>query len=360
MVERCIRRKYAHGIRPRSCRTSRRLGDTTELKREALELRQRRSRGSHAVAWTLFLLAAGLAGIIVIAPSLPNSFPLVFAIAGFRQLALLSAVATTLLIAGLLFLLVHRRMSAATLMITAALVIGFLIALPSEPAYDRVPLPRAESIRILSWNTNQQALNSELEALAERTQPDVIVLPEYFTQIARSSLEPLAEKEGMSIYGWNASSATVLISNRLGRYVLDNSNTPPWAGINLVPVKSSSPHLVIAHLQRPDVASTRTWAEHARWVEGECGQPNTVAVGDFNSTLANLGDSGIGNCVDVAASLGIKATGTWPAALPAWLGASIDHTFATAEWKSISFRVLTGPDTGGSDHRPIFAVIQRR
>jgi endonuclease/exonuclease/phosphatase (EEP) superfamily protein YafD len=46
--------------------------------------------------------------------------------------------------------------------------------------------------------------------------------------------------------------------------------------------------------------------------------------------------------------------GTWPARLPAWASAPIDHVFASDGIRMVSRRVL---GSGGSDHRALMVEI---
>jgi len=52
--------------------------------------------------------------------------------------------------------------------------------------------------------------------------------------------------------------------------------------------------------------------------------------------------------------------GTWPAFLPALLGAPIDHVLATPGWTVSGFTVVQDLDGAGSDHRPVVAQLTPR
>lgn len=206
-------------------------------------------------------------------------------------------------------------------------------------------------------------VDDDLMVLVEQTRPDIIVLPEYFTSTAEGRFATFAEANEMSVYGWDGSSATILIADRLGKYTMHNGDTPPWAGIYLVPERHDAPFLTVAHLQRPMLTEgADLWRQHVAWVRDRCDRGDAIAVGDFNATLANLGSDRLGSCSEVAATLGQPESGTWPALLPAQLGAQIDHVFAGDDWLPTWFGVLDAPGTRwseSSDHRPIFVILDR-
>ena len=43
---------------------------------------------------------------------------------------------------------------------------------------------------------------------------------------------------------------------------------------------------------------------------------------------------------------------------PPFLGAPIDHVYATTGWRIVGFRVIGSMDGAGSDHRPILAQLR--
>ncbi|MGB4780088.1 endonuclease/exonuclease/phosphatase family protein [Microbacterium sp.] len=311
----------------------------------------------------------GVAGVIALAAVIlplageAASSPLLFALAAFRALTLLASMIVVAAIAVLLFLVRRRKAAAIVAMMVVLLAVPFFLGLGGGTAPDVPAAGSPGELRILSWNTDQREVDDDLMVLVEQTQPDIIALPEYFTTTAQGRLEAFAEKNDLSIYGWESSSATVLVADRLGTYRPRNDDTPLWAGISLVPDDPDSPPLVVAHLQGPMLlGGNDLWREHIEWVRSRCDAPNVIAVGDFNATVANLGADRLGSCIDVGSTLDQRASGTWPASLPAALGAQIDHVFAGSEWRASWFGVLEAPRTEWAeavDHRPIFAVLTR-
>ena len=321
--------------------------------------------GVRAAAW-----GVGAAGVIAIAvlvlPVLGEGSmsPLLFVLVAFRALTLLAGLIGVTVIAIVLLIIKRRKASALVAALAVVLIVPFVLSVNGGTTTE---VPRAgpsDELRILSWNTGQRDVDDVLMALIQRTRPDIIALPEYFTTLAQGRFVTFAEENDFSVYGWDGSSATVLISNRLGAYTLRNDETPAWAGISLVSDNPSSPSLIIAHLQRPMLTEgTDLWRQHIDWVKDLCSTPNVIAVGDFNATTANLGTNRLASCINASSTLNQRDAGTWPTWMPAALGAQIDHVFAGSGWQPTWFGVLKPPRTDWSeesDHRPIYAILSRK
>lgn len=288
---------------------------------------------------------------------------MVFFLRAFPQFSFL--VAFLLALPGSI-LAAHRRSKLLSIVAAAVLIVasmGVAISVSGRSAVQSsVPAPAAGQLRVLSWNTNQQDVSEEqVEDIVRLTSPSVVVLPEYFPQAAVRSLAGLAKARGMQVLGSESSSATLLVSNSLGRYrIAGSDSTPAWAGFLAEPDSGVGPSILAAHLQRPSLGSSSEWQRHAEWVRQACNsRPNLIAVGDFNADNGSLGNGSLGGCRDAAESLGIDSAATWPTFLPASLGATIDHVMSTGEWHAKSYSVVGNGATGGSDHRPIFAVLTK-
>lgn len=308
----------------------------------------------------LVMTAVGLA--LALAPRLSSvrSAPAMHVVAMSRFLL-------ALIVLGLLVLaalrLVRRRDRcgpAVASVAAAALVVTSFVTDPGARAAGGPPSPLPEDLTIVSWNTDQDNVPlSSIERLAGDHDADVIVLPEYFGPVASAQLGPWAAENGYQILWYDSSASSVLISERLGKYTVDVDDAPPWAGFVAVPDADENPRLVIAHLEHARLWSADLWNEHLDWVAFECAQENVVAVGDFNATRQNLQDGTLGGCADGATAVGETGTGTWPVVLPGFLGAQIDRVMTGAQWRTVSFSVVTSHDREGSDHRPIVARIQK-
>ena len=319
-----------------------------------------KARGSVSIVLTAISVVLLLVGVL--APHRGGGkLPVLYLLVAFHSLFMVGVTAFTLLAVIVVAALRWRWVTIVIALI--ALVASVSVMVPSlnrsprvEPA--RVASSGAGTLRVLEWNTGEQDVDTTvLQTLIKQTDPNIIVLPEYFTQLAKGTLADVAKQRDMQILGWNGSSATALISRSLGNYRVNHSGTPPWAGFVAVPANPQSPRLVITHLQRPSLTSTSLWREHVEWAAAQC-QQGTIAVGDFNATAPNINPSTkLGKCSDSAAALGESPQGTWPTALPGSLGATIDHVFVGPGWKAAAFSVLDGLDEAGSDHRPTFAVV---
>ena len=218
------------------------------------------------------------------------------------------------------------------------------------------------NVRILIWNTNQDQVQVAVIAdLVRRTNPDIIVLPEYFGQISRAVSSALPSGEYKSHWTEN-SAATIWTDKKLGSYRVVTKGVPAWAGFVAEPTNSAStaPKLVVAHLQRADLVSDGLWNEHLNWVASECDGPNVVAAGDFNTSSENLTNAALGTCHDAATALHATGAGTWPTTLPAFLGTQIDRVMTGMDWIPARFQVLGTEDGAGSDHRPVVVDLVRR
>jgi endonuclease/exonuclease/phosphatase (EEP) superfamily protein YafD len=322
----------------------------------------RRVRGVVSVA-----LAAGAAALVVAELLMPRTsdgtVPVLHVLVAFRALVLTAVAVAAVVVALLVLVLRWRRTVVAAAVVVAVLGVAVaVLAADRTPTVDpaAVRASAAGSLRVLEWNTGQQDVDDRtIQALVAATDPDVVVLPEYFTTIARGTLAEIAERRHMQVLGSVSSSATLLVSRSLGTYRVDDTGAPPWAGFVAVPSDPTSPRLVVTHLQRPGASSTALWREHVAWAGRAC-RGDSIAVGDFNASVDDLGATRrLGDCVDSAVALGEHPRGTWPTVLPAALGATIDHVFVGSGWRPVVSSVLAGEDHAGSDHRPVFAVLVR-
>ncbi|AGW41803.1 phenylalanyl-tRNA synthetase subunit beta [Leifsonia xyli subsp. cynodontis DSM 46306] len=66
------------------------------------------------------------------------------------------------------------------------------------------------TLRILSWNTNQDAVPAtEIVRLVRQKSADIVVLPEYFGPIAEARLSDLLSR--YDLYSWESSAASLLV-----------------------------------------------------------------------------------------------------------------------------------------------------
>jgi endonuclease/exonuclease/phosphatase (EEP) superfamily protein YafD len=232
------------------------------------------------------------------------------------------------------------------------------------------------SVTVLAWNTLGDAPGADaIAALAIDSGADVVALPE--TTLATGQ----AVADAMGLGGRpmqaftiafdqisKARSTTLLISDALGPYVVDaaepNSSVLPT--VIARPADGDGPTIMSVHLVAPIPGELGHWSDDLDWLAAACTDESTIIAGDFNATLdhfaglASADGATIGKCVDAANATDNGAVGTWPTALPALVGAPIDHIMATANWSVTGMRVLENYDKYGSDHRPVLAQLTPR
>ena len=155
------------------------------------------------------------------------------------------------------------------------------------------------------------------------------------------------------------------MSDVLGTYTADVSvvTTSVVPSIVATPQDGTGPTIIAVHSVAPTPGLLIDWNADLRWLADQCATPNVIMAGDFNSTLDHYTDLGsspetaLGDCVDAASATDNAAVGTWPAVLPALLGAPIDRVLATENWRVTGMRVIQSHDSHGSDHRPVLAQL---
>jgi endonuclease/exonuclease/phosphatase (EEP) superfamily protein YafD len=230
----------------------------------------------------------------------------------------------------------------------------------------------SSDITVLSWNTLGDAPHAEgIASLALDVGADVVTLPET-TRATADAVATLMQAGGhpMTVHSLafgqvsKSRSTSMLISTKLGEYRVDSSrgNTSTLPTVIARPVSGSGPTIIAVHAVSPQPSELNHWRSDLSWLSKQCAG-NTIMAGDFNATLdhmVGLAASGksFGNCMDAASSTKNAAVGTWPTALPALLGAPIDHVMVTDGWRVTGMRVIENEDKAGSDHRPIVAQLR--
>lgn len=292
-------------------------------------------------------------------------------VAGYLALALL-----------MLFLLLARplRGFAASIIIIALLGAiahgGVLFLRGTGPG--ALPEKGEDSIRVMTWNTNGEAVSAaEIAAAIVEHDADVVSLPETADSVGREIALMLRESghrmwvHHVNFYpdvtnGPQAWQTTILISPALGDYSViassrdRTSNTGQVPSAVVMPVDGDGPTIVAVHAVAPRQGAMAQWRADLRWIADQCpAGEDVILAGDFNATIdhtASLGtDAGdVGNCLDAASRTGTGQAGTWPVSLPALVGAPIDRVLATPNW-SAEGSLVFGGDLG-SDHRAL--VVQ--
>jgi len=324
------------------------------------------------------LAAAGVA-VVVAALLLVASWPqllglqrsLVLAeLTALRGLIVLLAVAVIVLLAVVAGLWRAMRGVLVLVAVGVAGVVLLNLAVLANRGFGAGELPAAEpgDLTVAAWNTQGGSPGAELIAqLALLEGADVIALPETTRETAEE-VARLLGAEGRPMQPLviarderdPTTSTALLVAESLGRYEATAADGEQWTLIAR-PVDGPGPVLVAAHPPPPLPGSMVDWEAGLAGLAELCRGGETIVAGDLNATLDHFegleeGGGDLGACRDGARLVGAAALGSWPAGLPEWLGAPIDHVMATPEWEFTGFRVVSGLD--GSDHRPVVARLR--
>jgi len=283
------------------------------------------------------------------------------------------------LVATAAFLLFRRRaqvlagIAAGIAVVTIAASVGnagVLLARGSSET-DVTALPEGDRT-VLVWNTQGGATSpADVAALVVEVQADVVSLPE-MDEDAAAEVVRLVALDGIQMTpsttrtvagspeeSWIPTS--LLVADALGSYEVDQAagSTPGLPSGVWRPVDGEGPVIVAAHPMPPLPDSMDDWRAGLQWITEQCGTlgSDVIVAGDFNATVDHLD---LGGCQNAAAQANASATGTWPSTVPAWLASPIDHVLAGEAWAVLDARVLEPSASGGTDHRPIVAVLEAR
>jgi len=300
-------------------------------------------------------------------------------IVSFRGLMMLAMAAVVVLA---LLLAIIRPLRAFALSITLVMLLAAgangVILLSRGIGSDSLPAKTDDSIRVMTWNTAGTATSSqEVAQIAVAMDADIVTLPE--TTIETGEQVAIAMRDlghPMWAYhteygedGWDASSTTLLISPDLGDYSViessidGSSTTTTVPSAVAMPIAGSGPIVVAAHAVAPRQNYMERWRTDLQWLADQCADADVILSGDFNATvdhMARLGVDGgtLGRCRDAASETGNGSVGTWTTAIPALLGAPIDHVMTSDSWKATGSIVLHSLDGSGSDHRPLIVQLE--
>ncbi len=290
-----------------------------------------------------------------------------------------AAIGLVLLVLALLVMAAirsSRRLLSPIAVLLLAFVVFQVVAVGSRGLVaTALPEPKDGTVTVLAWNTKGDAVAAtELAGLVEETKAEVVSLPETTGAYARQ-VRALLQADGAKWQVFTeaydtispARSTSLLISDRLGRYTVNN--TKPTTGrlptVVAIPADGEGPTILAVHAVSPTDPST--WRSDLRWLAKECkAGEDLILAGDFNSTLdhwshlidTSVPDARLGACLDSASAAGQGGQGTWPTNLPSLLGAPIDHVLHSTGWTVTGFRVIGTRDASGSDHRPVLARLQ--
>lgn len=253
------------------------------------------------------------------------------------------------------------RVTAALLVVpVAALALTVPRAVP-----DPAP-PGAADLVVLTLNTYAGRADPRAVADLVRVEhPDLITLVEAGTRFSEAlRAEPAAAGyRSFTATGHDdqdVNSVTVLVAPAVGAVRLSEGRATLFPYLEVTGGGLGSLRYIAFHGAAPIPAIVPAWRRDLERVGPWCDGSSTVVVtGDFNASLDHsvLRDR-LGTCSDAAATTGDGLVGTWPAWVPPFLGAQIDHVLYSADrLHAVRTRVVSVP---GSDHRAVVAELARR
>ena len=254
---------------------------------------------------------------------------------------------------------------AAALLITGVVHLGTAATRGVVNAPPTGPAPDERSLTIMTLNAQDGAASAEdVAGAALSVEADVVALAETSWPSALSIAELLGSaglpmQAFSSSYGGSHHRATsLLVSSSPGRYTQD-SDPDDLGFLRIVSIDGGGPPLVGVHVIRPGDVSAHVWLSRLTQAVDACREtPGTIVAGDFNATLDHGPMRRLARCVDAAAASergGAGAYGTWHTAVPALLGAPIDHVLVDGDAWLVSTAGVTR--VGSSDHRALLVRL---
>jgi len=233
--------------------------------------------------------------------------------------------------------------------------------------------PNDSSLTVLSWNTlGDEPGAAAVAKLALDSGADVLTLPESTKEfsfevaaIMKDAGRPMWLETAAFDQISKSRSTSVLWSADLGEYSIDETvgATSVLPSLVMRPDDGDGPVIIAVHAVAPLPVEFENWRADLAWLGDQCSGDNVIMAGDFNATLDHMAgiqhdqNAALGACADAALATDNAAVGTWPTAIPALVGAPIDHIMATPNWTVTGMRVIESHDGFGSDHRPVLAQL---
>lgn len=325
-------------------------------------------------------IATVFIAVVLLVLAWPQLFGLAFTtpvaqIVSLRGLGIAAGIIFAALFALIALLARPARSFAASVAVLLLAFSALNLAVLSTRGFGNLAFEQAldSDLTVLSWNTLGDAPGAErIAQLALNSNADIITLPET-TYDTGMQVAAIMANAGTAMHVYTvaydqvskARSTTLLINMNLGSYDVDSAaiTTSVLPTVVATPTDGSGPTIIAVHTLAPVPPMVPGWKSDLQWVAGACDTSNVIMAGDFNATLDHM--SGIqhstgatlGNCADAALAIDNAAVGTWPTAIPALLGAPIDHVMTTSNWTVTGMRVIESLDGAGSDHRAILAQL---
>jgi endonuclease/exonuclease/phosphatase (EEP) superfamily protein YafD len=283
-------------------------------------------------------------------------------VVSFRPYVLVGVAVLVLVLAGLSWR--TRRLILPAVALLVVLAVGVAMTVPRTQAG---PLPSGgRALTVLSVNTLDGS--ADVTALAElirSERPDLGALIEVGPWY-RDRLAPLVEPLGYRVVtatGTDMDGVTdvfgvsVLVAAHLGDVTSTVGMSTPFPIVEVEGGGLGATRFVAFHAVAPRPTDVGQWSSDLGELARFCtGGASTIVAGDFNATWDHSAfrDAAAG-CSDAAAKRGQGLRATWPAWLPGWFGAQIDHVLVTNPIAAEDFGVR---ELAGSDHRAVVVRLR--
>jgi len=320
------------------------------------------------ILFSAIALVVGIFGMVfTFAPQLGlGRSPLIASILPARNIVMFATIAIAVAAGVVAAILRKVRVMAAVVMIVFAALgtANFAIVISHGIRQEHTSSSSQRTLRVFEWNTNGALVRaSAIGAIAARSRPDIIVLPDAGTPRSAGAVRSELAHSGQSFVLFMSdqpgAQVAVLIRAALAGSYTAVPGPDPIKTLELT--SDSGPTILALHAAKPISQQMFAWRQDLAWVTRFCSaSPRVIVSGDFNSTVDNFGSDRLGRCIDSASAVGSASVGTWPTSLAAILGMPIDHTLVTvAAGTTVSWMVLTDNDRSGARHRPTLTVIRQ-
>ncbi len=283
-------------------------------------------------------------------------------VVSFRPYVLIGVGALVLILAGLSWR--TRRLILPAVALLVELVVGVAMIVPRTQA--EPPLSGGRPLTVLAVNTLDGSADvAELAGLIGGVRPDLGALIEVGPWY-RDRLAPLVEPLGYRLVtatGTDTDGVTdvfgvsALVAAHLGDVAVSVDTSRPFPVVRIESGGLGAMRFVAFHAVAPRPTDVSQWSSDLGELTRYCaGGTPTIVAGDFNATWDHsvLRDASAG-CSDAAAQRGQGLQPTWPAWMPDWFGAQIDHVFVTPPIAAEDFVVR---ELTGSDHRALVVRLR--
>jgi endonuclease/exonuclease/phosphatase (EEP) superfamily protein YafD len=264
------------------------------------------------------------------------------------------------------------RRTTVTLSVLLLLFVSANVWIMTTRGFDNAELvPEVNGdITVMTWNTmGGSPAPLAIADLAISSDADIISLPETSQQMVTSVVAILsASGKDVTVFTnafddvYVARSTALLISTELGEYTLakDMGDTLTAPTLVAIPMDPTNPTVVAAHVTAPSPGSMASWRTDIAWLADLCSTRNVILTGDLNGSIDNFAETGpaaLGGCADAAQVMNAASLGTWPAWVPTFVGAPIDHVMYNGPYLATGFHVYQNPAGSSGDHRPVVARL---